>query len=164
MGLIENKIPAASTPGQVVQVQRFQTSSIITAIGLQISADGTTPQISEGEEILALSITPKASTNILIIDVKVIAANNSANRIVAIPLFKDSGPSALAVSQSTIAITNASVSISLLHSEVSGGTSPINFTVRMGANASGTTWLNGVNAANTYVVTTSSITIWEIAA
>lgn len=93
------KLADKATHGSVVQVvytDVFGTVSLPS--GAAIPGDNTIPQSTEGTEVLSVSITPKKSTNYLLIEAHLTGCetSNVGDYIVA-ALFRDSGADALAV-------------------------------------------------------------------
>lgn len=160
--------PGASTTatnifdGAVVQVVNTQTGATATGT-TAIPFDNTIPQNTEGDEYMTLAITPKSTTNLLIIEVVgVFTGDTTQNGAMA--LFQDSTAGALAVGPFLINPTNFPQTTSFIHKMTAGTISSTTFKVRAGA-AAGTTVFNGVASGQKYGgVSASSITITEIKA
>ena len=145
-----------------VPVQMVSTSYTAVATGTTtIPLDDTIPQNTEGTEFITQAITPKSSTNILVIeDVIVCAANANVHLIQA--LFQDSTANALAASIMYQAVANQLMTITLRHTMVAGTTSATTFKVRAGASSAATFTINGSNTARFFgAITKSSIVITE---
>lgn len=149
--------------GAVVQVVRLNSTAVATG-STQIPFDDTIPQNTEGDEYMTLAITPKSSTNILVISVIAWLSNTTASRVMTAALFQDSTANALACNgvYTDTSATLVPKIIPLEHSMVAGTTSSTTFKVRCGANGSGTNTFNGTNSSRLFgAITKSSITIME---
>jgi len=159
------KFPDGSTQitaSKVVQVVNYQRSDRLTSSST-IPTDDTIPQITEGTQILTVSITPKSATNKLLIDVNANVEDYAGGNYV-MALFQDSTANALAASRFSVAGGYTIVIPSTLKYYMAAGTtSSTTFTVRVGG--SGSPWyLNGNTSGRLYGgVYYSSITITEIA-
>ncbi len=149
--------------GRVVQVVNTQTGAVATGTGV-IPYDNTIPQITEGTNFMALSITPTSATNKLKIDVVIhLQEGTGGNTVVTAALFQNAISNALAVSFSQNGITYPDPSISFTYYMAAGTTSPTTFSVRAGRDTAGTFTFNGVNGVGMYGgALSSSITITEI--
>lgn len=147
----------------LVQQVVTQTGAVATGT-TTIPADDTIPQSSEGDQYMTRTITPKASTHRLVIEVVATFAA-SATGGMAMALFQDSGANAIAATVMTIASVNGPRVMSLHHEMAAGGTSEITFKVRAGNSNAGTTTFNGASGSRLYGgVLASSILIREYAA
>lgn len=149
---------AANTPVQEVSVNYADVATGTTVIPV----DNTIPQNTEGDEYMSLAITPKATTNILVIKVSIMLANSAAAPYVSAALFQDSTANALAAAVERAAVASDPCMISFSHRMAAGTTSATTFKVRAGGSAAGTTTLNG-QAGNRFfgLITKSSIVITE---
>lgn len=169
--------PASITSNRLVQlpdsdiscfvVQRVSSGTGNVSTGTTvIPVDNSVPQNTEGDQYLSVSITPKSSSNILVIDVTIILASSvgSTNSVVA-ALFQDSTASALAAAFGGVGVNNAPQTISFQHVMTAGTTSSTTFKVRGGAGGAGTTTLNGSAGAGLFGgVCISRITVTEYSA
>lgn len=140
------------------------TPSGITAI---IPTDNTVPTNTEGTQILTLSYTPKATSNLLLIEVTMPFGHTDTgdNWYWGVAsLLKDSDTSALAAQ----AVRNPSFVggggsiLSFKHRMTAGTTSAITFCLRAGTDSAGTLWVNGVDGARILGgAATTSITVTE---
>lgn len=147
--------------GAVVQVVNTQDGSLATG-STAFPIDDTIPQITEGDEYMTRTITPKSATNILKIEVVVNGAVSSGNQV-AVALFQDTTAGALAGSYEYKINTGGS-NISFTHYMVAGTTSETTFRVRAGG-TSGTFTFNGYSGGRIFGgIMASSITITEIKA
>ena len=149
--------------GAVVQVVN-QTNTGVATGTTTMPSDDTIPQNTEGDQYMTLNITPKSTTNILIIEVVAVRAN-SASIPSTIALFQDSIANALAAITDNLPAVDQETVGGFTHKMTAGTTSAIAFKVRIGANGASTTTFNGsVGGRLLGGVMASSITIWEIAA
>jgi hypothetical protein len=147
--------------GGIVQVLNTVVGSVATGTTL-IPADDTIPQNTEGDQYMTLSITPKATTNKLRIDVVLIGSHSVISDFWAAALFKDSDANALAASQMRVDSAGPRT-VSFTHYMDAGTVSAITFKVRAGGNSAGTFTFNGTGGARRMGgVMASSITITEI--
>lgn len=133
--------------GFVVQVVDVLYSAYASTINV-IPTDDTIPQITEGAEAMTRAITPKATTNKLVIEAWGIFANSAINNI-TIALFQDTTANALAVSNVYQNTATAMNNLYLCHTMTAGTTSSTTFRIRYGA-ASGTTSMNGTGGGARY--------------
>lgn len=150
--------------GFAVQVAYSQSGAAATGATV-LPLDDTIPQNTEGDEYLTVSITPKATSHVLRIDVLLVLANSAAGYGMTAALFQDSTANALAATAATCGATNELVTLRLTHHMVAGTTSATTFRVRAGASVAGTTTLNGSAGARLLGgVSASSISVTEIKA
>lgn len=147
--------------GAVVQV--VNTASTAYATGTtQIPHDDTIPQNTEGTEFMTLAITPRATTNILVIEAKLMVSHDTANRYLSAALFQDTTAGALAATSNWEDLGNASHELCIVHTMTAGTTSATTFKIRAGASNTGNFYFNGVSGARIFgAITKSSIVIWE---
>lgn len=151
--------------GGVLQVVNTQTGAVATGTTL-IPDDDTIPQSSEGTQFMTLAITPKATTNKLIIEVQINGGLSIAGWWAA-ALFQDSTAGALTAvlsSDGGAGATGKQPAI-MRYYMTAGTTSSTTFKVRAGpSSAAGTLTFNGFASARVFGgVNLSSITIYEIA-
>lgn len=106
-----------------------------------IPDDNTVPLITEGDEYLKVSVTPKAASNKLRIDVILQASQNVGHCIGA--LFKDSETSAIAAAFGRTDNSFAWMPLTFSHIMTAGTVTSITFAVRAGPGSAGTFTLNG---------------------
>lgn len=149
--------------GNVIQVVNYQTGAVATGI-TTLPFDDTIPQNTEGNEFMALAITPTSASNKLLIEVVAVLSCSVAQNII-MALFKDSTADALAATISYQATSGAHTQIALNHYMTAGTTSATTFKMRAGGPNANTTTFNGAGGLR-YLggVMASSITITEIAA
>lgn len=146
--------------GFPVQVVSANFSAVATGTTI-LPYDDTIPQITEGDEYMTQAITPKSTTNKLVITAVFTGATTAVADLV-VALFQDSTANALAAT----AVTSDSASIrrqlTLQYTMTAGTTSATTFRIRAGASAAGTTTFNGAAGARRFGgITLSNITISE---
>lgn len=135
-------------------------SAVATGTNVMPS-DDTMPQNTEGDQYMTLSHTPKASTNILLIEVNAMLAS-SAIGLLPGALFKDSDTSALAADEITAFLTGAPSNMVFRHYMVAGTTSAIAFKFRAGVASASTMTFNGIAGGRLFsTLPKSSITVTE---
>ena len=151
---------AIYTPNPVVQIVNTNSGAVNTGT-TTLPFDDTIPQITEGDQYMTLAITPKSTTNkLLIIAVGYFASNATANFTMA--LFQDATANALNAAHHTVG-SDSIVPMTLVHYMAAGTTSATTFRIRAGNSASGTTTFNGSSAARKLGgILKSSITIIEL--
>lgn len=152
--------------GHVLQVVNYNTGAVATGTGT-IPSDDTIPQNTEGDQYMSLAITPLFSTSKLVIEVVGQFSNAAGGGRFMMALFQDTTANALAASTQGFFDANKPFMLSLIHYMTAGTTSSTTFKVRAGtlSVAAGTTTFNGSAGARLLGgVSSSSITIWEIAA
>lgn len=162
MGTLSCGAITSTGSGHIRQIVSTQTGAVATGTTV-IPADDTIPQITEGDQYMSLSITPKSATNNLRIDVSVAAASNSGtDAVIGAGLFQDSTANALAFAGFQMHDPSYIVNYSFAHVMVAGTTSATTFKVRLGGHVAGTTTFNGINGSRLYGgVLASSIRITE---
>lgn len=156
---------AKQQPGQhVVQVVNTQDGAVATGTTLAVM-DDTIPQNTEGDEYMTLAITPKNTSNTLLIEVVAQISHSTATSRLQVALFQDSTANALAAVEIRQSAASTMHVVSFIHKMTAGTTGATTFKVRAGSNTAGTTTLNGINSTRQYGgVIASSITITEYAA
>lgn len=151
--------------GVCVQMVGNQTGAVATGTGT-IPNDDTIPQITEGDQYLTQAITPKSTTNVLLIEAVLYVATTVAGNNQGIALFQDATANALAAGRDrTNPIANLLNAMVIRHRMVAGTTSSTTFRVRCGGNGAGTTTINGESGVRQYGgVFASGITIMEFKA
>jgi hypothetical protein len=148
--------------GSVVQVVNTQSGAAATGTTI-MPYDDTIPQITEGDEYMIRTITPKSATNILKIEVDFWGGFSVGNSRMAAALFQDAIANALKAGIVSTPNTTYPEYIHLTHYMVAGTTSEITFRVRAGGIESGTVTINGVGGATRFGgVMPSNITVTEI--
>lgn len=147
--------------GEVVQVVTANFSAVATGTTV-IPIDDTIPQNTEGDQYMTLAITPKSTTNVLIVDVVFQGSPSTAPADVAVALFQDTTANALAATSTVVTTAGYRVAIPLSYSQAAGTTSSTTFKVRAGLGAAGTTTFNGFSSGRIFgAITKSFIKITE---
>lgn len=146
-------------------VQRVSTN--FDAVGTTttvIPVDDTIPQITEGGEFMTQAITPKSTTNELIIEATVTLSNSVATSLVA-ALFQDATANALCAECQYQTTATGMVNLVLRFRMLAGTVSATTFRIRAGGAAAGTTTFNGAAAGRFFgAIPKSNITITEVRA
>lgn len=149
---------ALGVPVQVVDVVLTGVATGTTTIPL----DDTIPQSSEGIQFMTLAITPKSATNILIIEVTMMLANDGGASHLIGALFQDATANALAASANFQGTASAATQVTFTHKMVAGTTSATTFKVRGGSATAGTITFNGSAGSRLFgAIPKSSIVITE---
>ncbi len=127
--------------GKVLQVGHVQVGTVATGT-TPMPFDGSIPQITEGDEFMSLSFTPKNASNILLIESSA-SVSTTTNDYAGFALFKDAVTNALSSKVSFVSPTHAIMPLMLQHRMVAGTTSAITFRIRVGAQVANTTTFNG---------------------
>ena len=152
-------LPAVA--GKLVQVVNTQVNASSTGT-TTMPVDDSIPQSGEGDEYMTLTITPKNTNNILIIDASGLFKTSSAgNDPFSLALFQDATAGALAGTLIHDIATDTDFQLALRHKMTAGTISATTFKIRAGSSAAGTTTFNSAVHGG---VESSNITIWEIAA
>lgn len=146
--------------GFAVQQASTNFSAVATGTTL-LPYDDTIPQNTEGVEFMTQAITPKSTTNILVIEATLMLASSVANNI-SVALFQDSTANALAAQHQTTSVGDGAACIKLTHRMAAGTTSSTTFKIRAGGSLAGTTTFNGSGGNRKFGgITVSNITITE---
>ena len=151
--------------GKVLQVVDVHNGSVSTFTA-SIPFDDTIPQITEGTEIMTLSITPTSTTSKLFIQAGVFATPSANNMIITTCLFEGTTSNALSAIYWRDSLAGFGDIAQLNHTMVSGSTSIKTFRIRMGIDSgSSTTTVNGHGGGRRYGGVISSfirITEYEV--
>lgn len=148
--------------GAVLQVAAVQSGAVATGTTI-LPSDDTVPQITEGDQYMTVSITPRSTTSRLRVDV-VFSGSISIAGTLTVALFQDATANALAATASTIGAAGELQAVTLTHYMTAGTTAPITFRVRAGPSGAGTTTFNGTGGARRYGgVMASSVAVTEVA-
>lgn len=147
--------------GFVVQVVGTTFSSVATGT-TTIPLDDTIPQITEGTEFMTQAITPKASANLLIVQVTACMSHSAGNHLIG-ALFQDATANALAANVFYQPTATGEIVLSLTYTMTAGTTSSTTFRVRLGSPTAGTTTFNGASGSRVFgAIPKSAITITEV--
>lgn len=147
--------------GSIVQVASTNDGAVATGTGT-IPHDDTIPQNTEGNEFMTRAITPKSSSNVLIIEAVIFLSNSIATHLTA-ALFQDTTAGALAVAMNYGATATEPRVLVVKHVITAGTTSSTTFKIRAGGSAASTTTFNGEAGGRLYgAITKSNFTIYEV--
>ena len=152
--------------GSVLQVKNYQFGSLLSLGNVQIPYDDTIPQITEGGEVMTLTITPQSASSKLMIEVLVNASPSLSGEKMVVSLFQDTTVDAIACVSEELYDSSYMVAIPLRHFMSSPGTSAVTFSVRAGRTDSSANsfTINGYLGARKFGgALATSITITEIA-
>lgn len=138
-------LPAAGTSVQTVYAELTTHTTGTTAMAGGVD---TIPQNTDGTELVTVSITPKATTNKLVIRVGGVASNSGVTSNWS-ALFQDTTAGALAACAWAVNVADSMVPFSFAYQMTAGTTSATTFKVRIGNfNGVGSTWsVNGHSSA-----------------
>lgn len=141
--------PFLSGSGTVKQIVTANTGALIP-VSTVLPQDDTIPQITEGDQILSLAITPTDATSRLAVFASANYGIVTATAAGGIALFRDAGPGALAAGKNRGDLTNPfnAEDIPVFADVLAGSTNLTTFTVRLGPNVPGTLDVNGDGASN----------------
>ena len=155
------KADGTSLKGSVIQIVTSADGAVATGTTI-IPIDDTIPQNTEGDEYLSVTITPKSTTNLLVIEGMIVLSSSASGfPVLTSALFQDSIADALSVSimQGTIGI---SLTVPFRYEMIAGTVSATTFKIRGGGHSAGTTTLNGQGGLRLYGGTLASqITVTE---
>jgi hypothetical protein len=150
--------------GAIVQVVNVADSAVATGT-TTLPNDDTIPQKTEGDQYFTLAITPKNSSNRLIITAWANAASSQTGvNQFCMALFQDTTANCLTVTDH-IMMDSAGLKtpLYLQHEMAAGTTSSTTFKIRLGTASAGTTTFNGVAGSRFYGGTMNSgMSIMEI--
>ena len=131
----------------IVQIVRTDDGEVATGTTVTQN-DDTIPQITEGDEYITVSITPKATTNKLIIEYGAyISSTSIIGSVIGHASFQDSTNNALSANSITQAEASGSTNVNGSYEMAAGTTSSTTFRLRIGSNNSGTTTFNGIGGS-----------------
>lgn len=150
--------------GAVVQYVGSQSGAVATGTTI-IPADDTIPQNTEGDQYLSLAITPKNTTNKLVIEVTLFISSSAASTDIVAALFQDATVAALAADATFQATATGRNILKFSYDMNAGTTSSTTFKVRAGPASAATLTLNGLSGGRLFGgVAVSAIRIWEVKA
>lgn len=146
--------------GTVVQVVSTGFSAVATGATI-LPGDDTIPQITEGVEFMTQAITPKSTTNILVIDVNFFGTPSVAADV-GLAIFQDATANALAATQTYQGVAGGRTTVHLTYAMVAGTVSSTTFRLRAGMEVAGTLTFNGALGVRRFgAINKSHITITE---
>ena len=153
---------AFSKPGTVLQtVEAVPIVALATSATL-IPYDDTIPQITEGVELMTVTITPKSATNRLRIEFDGVINCSTSAGVGSVALFQDATANALTARGGFGADSGKSWNCGFSHEMVAGTTSATTFRVRFGPDG-GTAYINGNAARKFGGVQAARLRVTEIA-
>lgn len=145
----------------VIQVVTASDSSVATGTTTTPS-DDSIPQITEGNEFITVSITPKFSNSTLIITANVILSS-SINGSTTTALHQDATAGALAAVGDSPGAANAFAPITLIHIMTSATIVSTIFRIRAGGSGASTITFNGISGAQRFNgVSASTLQVVEV--
>jgi hypothetical protein len=136
-------------PDGTVIDRGFASYAANSALTVALPTDDTIPQITEGTEILKVTITPKKTTSRLRARAVVIGSVNAADNW-AIALFSAGGANALDAAYAPPLTANYISTLTLEWEWVPGVTTAIDVTIRAGSNPTRSLYLNGSSAGRIF--------------
>ena len=159
-GRWENQDSAAGGGGAgVLQIITTVNGNAINSATI-IPYDNTIPEITEGLEVVAVTITPNNATNILVIEARTDGVLTATPNVAVGAIFQGGVTNALTAGRSQTADeANIGGQINLSHTMTAGATTPLTFSLRAGPNATGEFRMNAGNdgtqrmggTSNTYI-------------
>jgi len=151
----------------VIQIQKTLSSAVQTiSPGVVAPIDDTIPTLTEAPVAsnLNVTITPKSSSNTLMIDLNVTFTIGGLAAYVLACLFKDSGTDAIAANINFIAASTATNIITLRYFESAGSTNSRTYKAGFGNSRGNTININGDASGGRLLggVAASSLTVTEI--
>lgn len=153
--------PANALVGSVVQEGYDDVGTVIDC-STELPYDNTTPLITEGNEVLKVTITPKSATNKLLIQAGIQGAPSAANVITTATIWL--GTQLVGVQSNQSASTSSAQLVIQPFEVVAGTTSPIDITVRVGCESTYHYYVNGAGngGAKFNGAKQTSLTVQEI--
>ena len=151
--------------GVATALVQFQIGTVATVVTCSTAMvdDDTVPTNTEGTEVVTVAITPKSSSNILVIKCNFsFTSAGAANSIWS--LCQDSTAAALRAGYGDGIVTNESGEVSFTHKMTAGTTSATTFKVRFGS-AGTTMYVNGSNGSSSRKLggaMLASLEVWEL--
>lgn len=142
-------------PGFPVQMAMENFSAAATGSTI-MPDDDTIPQITEGNEFMTITFTPKSATNLLLIEATANFSYSTAAPNLMYALFKNPTADAIAASNVYQPTATGPVQVNLGHKMVAGTTSAITFSFRAGGGSAGTMTFNGQSTLGKFGAATSS--------
>ena len=151
----------------VIQIQKTLSSAVQSVNpGAVVGVDDSIPTLTEAPVAsnLNVTITPKSSSNTLMIEMNVQFSIQSTAAYVVGCLFKDSGTNAIAATTTFIDLNQGSSIITLRYFESAGSTSSRTYKAGFGNSRGNITIINGDASGGRYFggVAASSLTVTEI--
>lgn len=147
--------------GKVLQVV---TGSLPSSSGTStVPLDATTPLITEGTQLISVNFTPLSATSTITIRFNASVSHGTAARSIIFSCFANNVN--IGSSIATCAVASSAYQITLQVAHLPASTATITFSLRAGANSTGTWYINRAGATNTLGgALVSEYTIMEIEA
>lgn len=142
---IVNWEPGVPLPGDVVQEAFTYTGAVATGTTV-LPGDDSIPQITEGDQYMALSVTQKSNLNFIDICTQAYLFHEVVNSSAHCALFKNGAANAIRAGTSAAGTDSHNPCI-LRDISQAGSTSPVAYTFRSGPASAGTITFNGAPAA-----------------
>ena len=154
-----------STANTVLQIVSTQRSDLFTGT-VAIPIDDTIPQISEGDQIFSLSITPKKATSFLVLEVVLYATSGSNRFYYTGAVFRNGAADAVGAGVCRFPTDQQISPLPISFRVNSNSTATTTFTVRAGSDlANANFYLNGNGSGRRFGgVLFSSFKITEVSA
>jgi hypothetical protein len=153
-----------SAAGAFIDSKRTETNQFTNSVNL-IPTDDTIPQITEGDQVISTTFTPKSTTNKLRVRFEANVVTNTTNQNATAALFLNSNSNALRAVTTYLAVVDQVGLLSFTHEFVPATTSSITLSVRVGLSGSGQLFLNGNHSQRIFGgINVTSLTIDEIVA
>ena len=147
---------------KIINVVEATPYTTYTGTAVAIPYDDTIPQITEGLELMTVTITPTNATSRLRIDFGGMFATSAANYM-TVALFRDATANALDAYGTAPLDANTTTWAGLSFEVIAGSTSATTFRIRFGPNA-GSAYVNGTLATRKYGgVSAATLRVTEIA-
>lgn len=147
--------------GTCVQIAQNSTTAVDTT-STTIPLDDTIPQLTEGKTFMSQAITPRRTTNILVIEAVLLLANAGGASHLIGAIFQDATANALAANNQFQGTASGGTTVVVRHTMVAGTTSSTTFKVNGGSGTAGTVTFNGAAGGRLFgAITKSSIVIRE---
>lgn len=149
--------------GTIAQAVRV-TSATYQTCSTDLPCDNTIPQITEGDELFNVAITPINASSTLLITFTAFVGATTAGQVGA-ALFVDATGNALNASCVRVNSAAGGAQIGLQHNVSAGSTSARTYRIRLGPDVGGpaSAFLNGDNTARIFGgIALASLEVWEI--
>lgn len=141
--------------GSVQQVVSTTFSAVATGTTI-IPVDDTLPQSTEGDQYMTQAITPKATTNLLVVEAVAFISSSAINDLI-MALFQDATANALAVSEVFLSTAGGRDSVAMLFTMTAATTAATTFKIRIGGGGAGTTTFNGSGGGRQFSTAIKSV-------
>jgi hypothetical protein len=129
----------------------------------QIPLDNTKPQIGEGFSVINGTMVVSHPSSRLLFDGDLNVAHSNGTLAISAALFQGTAADAISAAGIRVLEQNQPFKLRLEHSQSAGTNGTLVFSVRVGANASGTTSINGRQGTSLYgTIMTSRLTVTEL--